>query len=261
VSAATAPLQQPDARWIAPVWPVPPAVQALITTRAGGVSSGPWGGPAGGGLNLGTGSDDPAAVRANRERLRACLPAEPRWLEQVHGTAVVDAAAAAPGVRADAAYAVQPGVVCCVLAADCLPVLLADAAGRGVAAAHAGWRGLAGGVIQNAVTALRAALGDPEAEVLAYLGPAIGPEHFVVGAEVLEAMRERLPAAREAFAVHEHGKYRADLFALARQALAQQSVVRVFGGGVCTYSDAARFYSYRRASPTGRQAALVWRKD
>jgi YfiH family protein len=255
---------QADPQWIRPAWPVPEAVQALITTRAGGHSQGPWGAPGGGGMNLGAGSDDPLAVARNRARLRALLPAEPCWLEQVHGAVVVDAAALAGAPQrphADAAFTTAGGVVCCVLTADCLPVLLADAAGRGVAAAHAGWRGLAGGVIQNTVAALRHGLGEPDAQILAYLGPAIGPDHFVVGPEVLEAMQQRLPAAEQAFVPHGPGKYRADLFALAVQALAQAGVAGVYGGGLCTVGDAARFYSFRRESPTGRQAALIWLKD
>jgi hypothetical protein len=222
-------------------------------------------------MNLGLGRaetaqqarDDPAVVHRNREHLSRWLPQEPCWLEQVHGAVVVDAARAAAhreAPRADAAFATRAGVVCCVLVADCLPVLLADARGRGVAAAHAGWRGLAGGVIQNAVAGLRAALDDERARILAYLGPAIGPEHFEVGPEVLAAMLERLPRARAAFRPAPSGRYRADLFALAREALAQARVLEVFGGGLCTVSDPARFYSFRRDRVTGRHAALVWRK-
>ncbi len=253
-------MTEPDARWLVPRWPAPPGVHALITTRQGGVSQGRWDdGGGGGGLNLGLGSDAPADVERNRRRLLASLPAAPCWLQQEHGTDIVDAGAAASGARADGCYATGVDVVCAVMVADCLPVLLADAAGRAVAAAHAGWRGLAGGVIQNAVAALRTALGDPHAPLLAYLGPAIGPQHFVVGPEVLEAMGRRLPDAARAFHPHAPGKLRADLFALARQALAQAGVTSVHGGGLCTYSDAARFYSYRRDHPTGRHAALIWR--
>jgi len=247
-------------QWIRPDWPAPANVEALITTRAGGVSQGPWGASdAGGGMNLGQGSDAPEAVAANRRRLRALLPAEPCWLNQVHGTQVVDAHLARSGVTADAAVATATAAVCCVLVADCLPVLLCSADGRGVAAAHAGWRGLAGGVIQKTVTALRAGLGEPAATLLAYLGPAIGPAQFVVGPEVLDAMRLGLPDAASAFTAHGPGKLRADLFALARQALDQVGVTAVYGGGMCTVSDPVRFYSFRRATPTGRQAALIWR--
>jgi YfiH family protein len=242
-----------------PAWPVAPSVHALITTRAGGVSRGPFDAPGGGGgLNLGIAAgDSPAAVRANRERLRAHLPADPRWLKQVHGATVVCADDVAQPVEADASFTTQPGTVCAVLVADCMPVLLADSAGRGVAIAHAGWRGLAAGLVQRTAQALRVALGDRGAELVAYLGPAIGPDHFVVGAEVLEAMTRSLSRAADAFRPA-GDKYYADLFLLGRQALAQVHVTRVYGGGDCTYADPERFYSYRRDRVTGRQAGLVW---
>lgn len=246
-------------QWIVPQWPAPAAVRALITTRAGGHSQGPWGAiDGGGGMNLGSAGDDPALAR-NRALLRTLLPGEPRWLQQVHGAEVVDAArAGAVAPRADAAFATRAGIVCCVLVADCLPVLLADAQGRGVAAAHAGWRGLAAGVIQNAVAALRRAVGDGEARMLAYLGPAIGPTQFEVGPEVLAAMARRLPQAQSAFVATSRGKFRADLGALAQQALLQVGVRDVYGGGLCTVRDPARFYSFRRDGTTGRHAALIW---
>jgi len=245
--------------WIVPQWTVPSAVRALITTRPGGYSLGPWAAADGsGGMNLGWGGDDAVAVERNRERLRAELPQAPCWLQQVHGTEVVDAALAGSLARADAAYSTRLGVVCCVLVADCLPVLLADAQGRGVAVAHAGWRGLAGGVIQNTVTALRRAVGDEAARVIAYLGPAIGPAQFEVGPEVLQAMTQRLPNAQAAFDTATEGKFHADLFALARMALMQVQVIDVHGGGQCTASDPARYYSFRRDKVTGRHAALVW---
>jgi len=254
----------PHPDWIRPGWPAPAGVAALITTRPGGCSTGPWGLPDGpGGCNLGQGQDDAAAVARNRKALAALLPAEPVWMQQVHGTEVIDAsrhAAAQHAVPvADAAYTTQAGVVCCVRVADCLPVLLADARGRGVAAAHAGWRGLAGGVVQAAAGALRAALGDPDARLLAFLGPAIGPAHFEVGPEVFEAMRARLPGAATAFRQTGSDRYHADLFALGRQALAACAVTDVYGGGLCTYADPQRFYSYRRDRVTGRHAALIWR--
>jgi hypothetical protein len=255
-------MNAPHPEWIAPHWPVPASVRALITTRAGGFSTGPYGAPLEGGMNLGLGSgDDPAFVAANRVRLRQLLPADPAWLRQVHGTRVVDAAdAAAASVppEADAAVADRPGAVAVVMMADCLPVLLADAHGRAVAAAHAGWRGLAAGVIQVTVRALRARLHDPAAEVVAYLGPAIGPDHFEVGPEVRDATCAGLPGADAAFVPHGAGRYLADLFALGRLALAQEGVDAVHGGGVCTHCDAARFYSHRRDRVTGRHAALVW---
>ncbi|HMM55228.1 MAG TPA: peptidoglycan editing factor PgeF [Candidatus Desulfobacillus sp.] len=236
--------------WLRPEWPAPPAVRALVTTRAGGVSRGPYAS-----FNLADHvGDDAAAVAENRRRLRACLPAEPLWLRQVHGSAVVDAAAAAPDAEADAALARQPGTVCAVLTADCLPVLLCSRSGRAVCAAHAGWRGLAGGVLEAAV----AALGEPPEDLLAWLGPAIGPRAFEVGDEVRAVFLAGAPQAEAAFAPAAPGKWLADLCLLARQRLRAAGVVRIFGGGLCTFSDAARFYSYRRDGITGRMAALIW---
>jgi hypothetical protein len=262
--------------WIVPDWPAPLGVRALMTTRSGGLSAPPWGAApgVGGGMNLGLNSGDTrSTVQANRGRLVALLATaptarlanEPAWLNQVHGAAVVDAEAVAGSApTADASTAVAGDTPCAVLVADCLPVLFAEVAGRGVAAAHAGWRGLAAGVLQATVTRLRqriaASTGDPQAEVMAWLGPAIGPSKFEVGPEVLLAMQQGLPHAARAFTPSAGGKYHADLFALARQALAQCGVERVYGGGLCTASDARRFYSFRRDGPTGRHAALVWRQ-
>jgi YfiH family protein len=255
------------AAWIVPDWPAPAGVHAVMSTRAGGVSSAPFGAGPGRaeGMNLGLGSGDaPAQVLANRALLRAQLPAEPCWMEQVHGSAVVDADAAwsAPP-QADASTALQAGRVCAVLVADCLPVLFCERHGRGVAGAHAGWRGLAAGVLQNTASRLRERLrrecGVAAAELIAWLGPAIGPQRFEVGPEVRAAMRARLARADEAFAPQPGGKYLADLFSLARLALAECGVHAVYGGGLCTASDPQRFYSYRRDGRTGRHAALVWR--
>lgn len=235
-------------------------VESLVTTRTGGTSTGAWGAlDGGGGLNLGLGSGETQdVVVANRLRLNALLPQAPRWLRQVHGATVVEAESLDTLVEADASTSITPGVVCAVLIADCMPVLVASRDGRGVGAAHAGWRGLAGGVVQNTVQALRARLGDPQAALVAYLGPAIGPTHFEVGAEVLDAMQGHLADARSAFVDIGGGKYRADLFALGRSALAQVGVDVVDGGTDCTFSDPARFYSYRRDRVTGRHAALIW---
>jgi YfiH family protein len=249
-----------NAQWIRPEWPAPENVSAFITTRAGGVSRGPYGASTErGGMNIGLRSGDEVTdVMANRALLRACLPAEPHWLNQVHGAAVVDASEPSAGA-ADASFTNAPHVVCAVSIADCMPLLLADTSGRCVGAAHAGWRGLASGVIQATVEAMRQRLQDASAELLAYLGPAIGPRHFEVGAEVLEAMRTQLPDAERAFTVHSRDKYRADLFALGRMALRQVGVSRVHGGEHCTFSDPVRFYSFRRDGTTGRHAALIWR--
>jgi YfiH family protein len=249
-----------DPGWIRPDWPISGRVRALITTRAGGVSTGPWGVPPSGtgGMNLGVLSGDaPEAVRDNRARLRAALPSEPRWLKQVHGPTVVRAEDVDEPPEADASITSTPGVVAAVLVADCMPVLLADVEGRCVGVAHAGWRGVAGGVIQATVRAMRSALGDREAELVAYLGPAIGPAHFEVGAEVLDAIAGSLPGAASAFRPR-GDKYLADLFALGRLALSEVGVSRVQGGAECTFSAPDRFYSFRRDRVTGRHAALVW---
>jgi YfiH family protein len=217
-------------------------------------------------MNLGFGSgDDPTRVRENRERLLRVLPGDPFWLRQVHGSVVVDAdddravADASMPPEADASVALRPGVVCAVMVADCMPVLLADAAGRGVAAAHAGWRGLAGGVVQATAARLRARLGDPAAPLVAWLGPCIGATRFEVGRDVLDAMKQRLPDAERAFMPRPTGKYLADLPALARQALAMAAVSDIAGGAWCTVGDPLRFFSYRRDGVTGRHAALIWR--
>jgi YfiH family protein len=240
----------PHPDWIVPDWPAPPNVRALVTTRAGGESRGAYTS-----FNLGTHvGDDPAAVERNRARLRASLPAEPVWLQQVHGTAVIDAASALPPVRADAAVARVRRVVCAVLTADCVPVLLAASGGEVVAIAHAGWRGLAAGVVEAAL----AAMGVPAASIVAWLGPAIGPRVYEVGPEVRAAFVRHDAAAAAAFAPHRGDRLLADLAMLARQRLAAAGVAQVCGGGHCTYTEAERFYSYRRAPATGRFASLVW---
>lgn len=236
--------------WIVPDWAAPARVRALITTRHGGVSLPPYDG-----LNLaGHVGDAPEAVARNRAILRAHLPAEPKWLRQVHAAAVADAGAAVGEPEADAGVARGPGTVCAVLVADCLPVLLCDRGGTVVAAAHAGWRGLAGGVIERTVEAM----GVEPASLLAYLGPAIGPAAFEVGGEVRQAFTAFDPAAAAAFVPGAPGKWLADIYLLARQRLARLGVTRVSGGGFCTRSEGERFFSYRRDGATGRMAALVW---
>lgn len=240
---------------ILPDWPAPAAVRAVSSTRAGGVSRPPYDQ-----LNLGSHvDDDPAAVAENRRRLRALagLPGEPRWLSQVHGIAVVDAATAPPGTRADASFSHTPGVVCAIQTADCLPVLFCDTAGSVVAAAHAGWRGLAAGVLEATVAAM-VRQGAAFESVIAWLGPAIGPRAFEVGAEVRAAFVAHDPAAASAFVPQAGDKWLADIFELARQRLAACGVVRVYGGGVCTVSEPARFFSHRRDRVSGRQASLIW---
>ncbi len=243
----------PPSDWIRPEWPAPAGVKALITTRNGGVSRGPFAS-----FNLGLrADDDPEAVIANRARLRQFLPQEPKWLAQQHGTRVVEVDGIADSPRADASIARRPGTVCAIMVADCVPVLFTDQRGTLVAAAHAGWRGLAGGVIENTVRSM----GVAPAEILAYLGPGIGPKAFEVGAEVRDAFVARDALAASAFVPERAGKWRADLYALARLALARAGVAQIHGGGFCTLSDSLRFYSYRRDRVTGRMAALIWRES
>ena len=234
-----------------------------MTLRAGGVSAGPWGraGAGAGGLNLAAHCGDaPEAVERNRQRLRALLPAEPAWLTQVHGAAVADADACGGRLEpvADASVACRPGSVCAVLVADCLPVLLAAGNARAVAVAHAGWRGLAGGVLEAAVAALRARAADAP-RIVAWLGPCIGPAAFEVGSEVRERFCDAdagcAPMFRQAPAA---GKWLGDLPALARRRLERAGVPEVHGGHWCTVADPQRFYSFRRDGVTGRMAACVW---
>jgi YfiH family protein len=244
-----------------PDWPVPGTVRALSTFRGGGVSEGRYAS-----LNLGSHVEDAVeAVVENRRRLRAAagLPAVPRWLVQVHGVRVCDldaeatnagAEGAGTAAPADAVVTRKPGQVCAILTADCLPVLLATQSGDRVGAAHAGWRGLAAGVIEATVGALAC----PGETLLAWLGPAIGPEHFEVGGEVREELLRADPSAEGAFEPNSRGRYMADLYALARRRLRRLGVERVHGGGECTYAAADKYFSHRRDGITGRQATLVW---
>ncbi len=238
--------------WIEPDWPAPPGVRALTTLRSGGYSRPPFDG-----LNLGDHvGDAPAAVARNRALLRQSLrlPSEPCWLTQVHGADVVEAGAVPQGWTADALFSRTPGQVCAVLTADCLPLLLCSRTGDRVAAVHAGWRGLAAGVIEAALE--RLAL--PGEELIAWLGPAIGPAHFEVGAEVREVFLRRDPETEAAFERHRPGHWLADLYRLARLCLGRRGVSAVWGGRCCTVADGARFYSYRRDGRTGRMATLIW---
>lgn len=235
---------------IVPEWPVPVCVRAFVTTRASGVSAGPYAS-----LNLGLRTeDDPAAVAENRLRLSRLLPQPPRWLQQVHGSTVVDADSLNDVPQADASVARRPGTVCAIMIADCLPILLADRAGSCIGAAHAGWRGLASGVIGKTIT--RMAI--PPVELVAWIGPGIGPAAFEVGDDVLEAFCAATPENRSAFKPQKSGKWLCDLPSLARNALRQAGVASIHGGDLCTYSQPERFYSYRRDRITGRMAALIW---
>ena len=249
--------------WLAPDWPAPPGVHAAFATRRGGVSRAPWDS-----LNLGLHvGDDAAAALENRRRLRAALalPAEPLWLEQVHGIEVIDAdtldAATLAGIGplgpcGDAVVARTAGQVACIQVADCLPVLFCSRDGQRIGAAHAGWRGLAGGVLEATV----AAIAVPGPELLAWIGPAIGPAAFEVGEDVRAEFLAHSAGAATAFAANPRGRWQCDLFELARQRLAALGVGHVSGGGVCTHSDPDRFFSHRRSAPTGRHAALIWRR-
>jgi YfiH family protein len=242
-----------------PEWAAPSGVQAVCTLRTGGVSLGPYAS-----LNMGAHvGDQPSAVSSNRARVRAQLklPSEPLWLNQVHGTTVVDADAFGPLTAmpaapptGDAAFTRVSGRVLAVLVADCMPVLLTRSDGTAVAVAHAGWRGLAAGVLEASV----AALGGRDADVLAWLGPAIGPAHFEVGDEVRSAFCERDGRAADAFARNVRGRWQCDLHRLARQRLQGAGVAAVHGDRRCTYTESQSFYSFRRDGSCGRLAALIW---
>jgi len=235
---------------IVPDWPAPARVKAVQTTRrGGGVSKPPYDS-----LNLGMHvGDDGYAVAANRNLLNTICPGEPVWLEQVHGTAVLMAETAGCAPQADACITRMPNSVCAVMTADCLPVFLCDDAGTVAGVAHAGWRGLADGVIESTVIAMKVV----PSSLMAWLGPAIGPKAFEVGPEVREAFLRRLPDAEFAF-VPKGEKYLADIYLLARQRLQALGISRIYGGDFCTYSDPERFYSYRRDGRTGRMASLIW---
>lgn len=243
--------------WIIPNWPAPSNVKSLFTTRHGGVS---------GSINRAYVSfnlamhvnDDCRDVEQNRALLCQHLPATPLWLRQVHGThpvAMENAQTEVP--EGDAAFSTTPGSVCAIMVADCLPVLLCDTAGSAVGIAHAGWRGLSGGIIEESIAAMER----KSDELMAWLGPAIGPQHFEVGVDVYEAFVRHDAQAELAFEpISGSGqqKWLVDIFLLARQRLAKQGVTRVYGGGICTFSDPERFFSYRRDGETGRMAALIW---
>jgi len=247
---------------LTPEWPAPPGVRAAFTLRSGGVSAPPFDS-----LNLGAHVGDEAeAVAENRRRLRTQLrlPEEPAWMEQVHGIDVLDLDALAHGgaargiVTADAAHTRRAGRICTVQVADCLPVLLAARDGSAVAAAHAGWRGLAAGVLEATVQALAVEPG----QLIGWLGPGIGAAHFEVGEDVRRAfVTHDAAAAAAAFTSNQRGRWQCNLAALARARLAALGVAAVFGGEWCTYADAARFFSYRRDGRCGRMAALIWKEE
>lgn len=238
------------ANLLVPDWPAPSSVRSLQTLRGAGFSPAPWDS-----FNLGDHvGDDPANVAANRAALRAFLPAEPAWLTQVHGIATVNPKISPNMKEADAAFTRDFGVVCAVMTADCLPVLFCDRAGTVVAAAHAGWRGLAAGVLEATIRDMAS----PAGELLAWLGPAIGPSAFEVGDDVRAVFVAHDVQAAQAFVAHGPGKWLADIYCLARQRLNAAGVGSISGGDRCTFSESADFFSYRRDGVTGRLASLIW---
>lgn len=238
---------------IIPDWPAPAGVRAYFTTRTGGVSAAPFDS-----LNLSFSSgDDPVRVKQNRARVMSALdlPEPPRWLKQIHGTRVVDAELASRGPEADASISKRPGEVLAIMTADCIPLLICHRGGGRVAAAHAGWRGLAAGVVESTLAALEA---EPSA-LLAWLGPGIGPEAFEVGPEVRDAFLDRDPGAGCCFRSGKSDRLLADLYLLTRRRLERAGVNAVFGGEHCTFSDPTRFFSYRRQGKrSGRMSAFIW---
>ena len=242
-------------QYIIPDWPVAAHVKSVITTRYGGASRGCYAG-----FNVADHvGDDADTVAANRKQLAQDLelPGEPLWLEQVHGTRVVDAGGAQPGEQADGSFTHTRNRVCAVMTADCLPLLLCDKSGSRVAALHAGWRGLAAGIIERGMEQLAV----PGEELIVYLGPAIGPSVFEVGDEVREQFCRQDDVAAEAFRKAGPNKWLADIYLLARQRLHQRHVSQIYGGGRCTYTEAAEFFSYRRDGQCGRMVSMVWMDD
>jgi YfiH family protein len=238
--------------WLTPDWPAPANIHAATTLRTGGVSGGAYAGlnPA---MHVG---DDAELVKQNRQIIKEllALPGDPVWLEQIHSNRAVPAVASEPLQQADASYTAESGVVCAVLTADCLPLLVCSADGSEVAAIHAGWRGLLAGVIGNTVSAIR------NSDLFVWLGPAIGPGCFEVGAELRNAFLEKSAAFMTAFKQQDNGKWLADIYQLARIDLAMLGIDKVYGGGFCTVTEQERFYSYRRDKQTGRMATLIWRE-
>jgi YfiH family protein len=237
--------------WLQPDWPAPAKIHAATTLRTGGVSHHPYDS-----LNPATHvGDDPDSVRQNRQIIIAmlALPSEPIWLNQTHSNRAIKAVATTSPQQADASYTNQPSVVCAVMTADCLPLLACAADGSEIAAIHAGWRGLLDGIIDNTITALQ------NNNMLIWLGPAIGPKCFEVGAEVREAFMTKSPNYAAAFSRQSNEKWLADIYQLARINLAKLGINKVYGGNFCTVTDQERFYSYRRDKDTGRMATLIWR--
>jgi len=237
---------------ITPDWPAPDSIRAMSTTRLGGFSQAPYDS-----MNVGTHVGDVlAVVSQNREQLNqvANIAADPLWLKQVHGTDIIHASTWHPNSEADAIYSNQPAQVCTIMTADCLPVLLTDKQGKQVAAAHAGWRGLLNGILENTVSQFSGARDD----ILVWLGPAIGPEQFEVGQEVYDAFTAHSNDAKQAFKFSGDTHYVADIYLLAKQRLLALGIKQIYGGDFCTVTEEQRFFSYRRDGVTGRMASLIW---
>ena len=238
--------------FILPDWPAPPSVHSLCTTRHGGVSTSPYTS-----FNLGQHvGDDPATVEANRQRLiaLASLPEPPRWLTQVHANKVITSQNWSTGTHADGLFSCTDHHVCSILTADCLPILLCNTQGTEICALHAGWRSLAQNIIAKACQHFKTDM----TQLMAWLGPAIGPQHFEVGPDVYQAFCDHSDIAHLAFKQQDKQHYLADLYQLARQHLTQLGITAIYGGSYCTYQHDTQFFSYRRQGVTGRMASLIW---
>ncbi len=238
--------------WIIPNWPAPTAIKAVSTLRSGGVSQSPFFS-----FNLGNYvGDDPMSVAENRIRLNRGLelPSEPCWLNQVHGSSVIQAGRNLTNNIADASYTRDKGVVCAVLTADCLPILITDQSGSFVAVIHCGWRGLLSGIIQNTLRVLEGL------DLLAWLGPAIGADNFKVRQDVRSAFVKKSQCFESGFKLLFRGCWGVNIYQIARTLLERQGISRIYGGDFCTYSEEDRFFSYRRDGKTGRMATIIWRE-
>lgn len=235
--------------FILPDWPAPPNIKAIQTTRLGGSSVAPYDS-----LNLGLHvHDDALAVAKNRQSLSNFLPSEPVWLNQVHGVEVVDATQCLSIQKADASFSKNKNVVCVTMTADCLPLLICNKQGTIVAAIHAGWRSLCDGVIEATIQSMAV---NPE-DLMVWLGPAIGPKAFEVGAEVRAAFVRNDAQADQAFKAYDD-KWLGDLYLIAKQRLKKQGVTEIYGGTECTYSNPSKYFSFRRDGHTGRMASMIW---
>jgi polyphenol oxidase len=238
--------------WLVPDWPAPKNIYAATTLRSGGISTGVFAS-----MNLAAHvGDEIEKVAENRRFIISALnlPREPVWLEQIHSDVVIDASNAKPQAQADASYSFEPEIVCAVMTADCLPLLVCDREGTRIAAIHAGWRGLLAGIISKTIKAMQTR------NLMVWLGPAIGPSCFEVGSEVRDSFVNKSVDYLSAFLEQTNGQWLANIYTLAKIELAKADVNEIYGGNFCTFTDSARFYSYRRDNKTGRMASLIWRQ-